>query len=245
MQSGLEHAKHLAHPQSLAYAAHFATHLHQLRGEPLLAQECARIGIRIAEEYYMELWAAFGEIAFGWAKAELGQVDEGIEQMRQGLATYEATDTKIFYPSFLCYLADQLNKAQQIEEGLAVISRALTCAEKTEEGYTLAELHRIKGELLLNSTGLWQAGKLPRDSSVLSTLSEARACFSEALTVAKRQGARSWELRAALSMHRLDLMLGNSDHMQLAEIYSSFTEGFDTADLKQARALLAAAGSSV
>ncbi|HKR94591.1 MAG TPA: hypothetical protein VJW55_04480, partial [Candidatus Angelobacter sp.] len=134
MQAGLEHAKQLAHPQSLAYAAHFATQLHQLRGEPRLAQECARIGVRVAEEYYMELWVAFGKIALGWANAELGEVHEGIEQMQQGLATYEATDTKIFYPSFLCSLADQLNKAQRVDEGLAVIAKALISAGKTEEG---------------------------------------------------------------------------------------------------------------
>lgn len=242
MQVGLEFARQIAHPQSLAYAAHFATQLNQLRGEPLLAQERAREGIRIAEEYYLELWVAFGKIALGWADAELGDVQQGIEQMQQGLAAYEATETKIFYPTFLCSLADQLNKAQQIEEGLAVIAQALTWAEKTEEGYTLAELHRIKGELLLNSSGLLRAGKLSRDSSRNSTLSEARACFSDALTIAKQQGTRSWELRAALSMYRLDVLLGNPNHTQLAEIYSSFTEGFETADLKRARALLEGAG---
>jgi DNA-binding winged helix-turn-helix (wHTH) protein/tetratricopeptide (TPR) repeat protein len=238
MQVGLEFARQLAHPQSLAYAAHFATQLHQLRGEPLLAQERAREGIRIAEEYYLELWVAFSKIALGWADAELGDVQQGIEQMRQGLAAYEATETRIFYPTFLCSLADQLNKAQRIEEGLAVIAQALTWAEKTEEGYALAELHRIKGELLLNNSGLLQAGKLPGDSPRNSTLFEARASFHDALTIAKRQRARSWELRAALSMQRLDLAVGNPNHPQLVEIYSSFTEGFETADLKRAKALL-------
>jgi tetratricopeptide (TPR) repeat protein len=241
MQVGLEFAKELAHPQSLAYAAHFATQLHQLRGEPLLAQERAREGIRIAEEYYLELWVAFGKIALGWADAELGDIQQGIEQMQQGLASYEATETKIFYPTFLCSLADQLNKAQRIEEGLGVIAQALTWSGKTEEGYALAELHRIKGELVLNS-GLLQAGKLPRGSSRNTALSEARACFSDALIIAKQQGTRSWELRAALSMHRLDVLLGNPNRTQLAKIYSSFTEGFETADLKRARALLEGAG---
>jgi DNA-binding winged helix-turn-helix (wHTH) protein/tetratricopeptide (TPR) repeat protein len=242
MRIGLDFARQIAHPQSLAYAAHFSTQLHQFRGEPLLAQERAKEGIRIAEEYYLELWVAFGKVALGWADAELGDVEQGIEQMQQGLAAYEATETKIFYPTFLCSLADQLNKAQRIEEGLAVITQALTWAEQTEEGYALAELHRIKGELLLNSSGLLQAGKLPGDSSRNSTVSEARACFSNAVSIAKRQGTRSWELRAALSMHRLDVLLGNPDHTQLAEIYSSFTEGFETADLKRARALLDGAG---
>jgi tetratricopeptide (TPR) repeat protein len=244
MRIGLDFARQIAHPQSLAYAAQFSTQLHQFRGEPLLAQERAKEGIRIAEEYYLELWVAFGKVALGWADAELGDVEHGIEQMQQGLAAYEATETKIFYPTFLCSLADQLNKAQRIEEGLAVIAQALTWAEQTEEGYTLAELHRIKGELLLNSSGLLQAGKFPGDSSRNSTVSEARACFTDAVSIAKQQGTRSWELRAALSMHRLDVLLGNLDHTQLADIFSSFTEGFETEDLKRARALLKETGQA-
>jgi len=121
-----------------------------------------------------------------------------------------------------------------------VIAQALTCAEQTEEGYAIAELHRIKGELLMKSSELARAGKLSADSSGISTLLEARASFDEALTIAKLQKTRSWELRAALSMYRLDLMLGTPKHARLAEIYSSFTEGFETADLKQARVQLKA-----
>lgn len=100
MQLGLEFARQIAHPQSLAYAAHFAAHLHQLRGEPQLARERAKEGIRIAEEYYLGLWVAFGKIDLGWAEAELGNLEQGIEQMRQGLAAYEATETKIFSQTF-------------------------------------------------------------------------------------------------------------------------------------------------
>jgi predicted ATPase len=238
MQAGLEFARQLAHPQSLAYAARFVAQLHQLRGEPRLAQEHTKEVIRIAEEYGLELWVVFGKIDLGWADAELGEARRGIEQMQRGLSAYEATGTKIWYPSFLGSLADQLNKAQRIAEGLEVIAQALTCAEQTGEGYPLAELHRIKGELLMNRSGVPQAGEPPHDSSRISSLSEARVAFSDALAIAKRQEARSWELRAALSLHRLDLMLGNQNHTQLAEIYSSFTEGFETADLKSARKLL-------
>lgn len=244
MQVGLEFAKEIAHPQSLAYAAHFSTQLHQLRGEPLLAQARAREGIRIAEEYYLELWVAFTKVALGWADAELGDVEHGIEQMQLGLAAYEATETKIFYPTFLCSLADQLNKAQRIDEGLAVIARALTWAKQTEEGYALPELHRIKGELLLNSSGLLHAGNLPRDSHRNSAVSEAQSCFRDALSIAKQQGTRSWQLRAALSMYRLDVLLGDPSQGELAEIYSTFTEGFETADLKRARALLDETGQA-
>src|SRR5262249_10230719 len=115
---------------------------------------------------------------------------------------------------------------------------ALTCAENTGEGFALAELHRIKGELLLNKSGVLQAGEHPGDSSRILILSEARASFSAALAIAKGQQARSWELRTALSLHRLELVLGNPNPTQLAETYSSFTEGFETADLKSANELL-------
>jgi predicted ATPase len=235
MQVGLEYARRLAHPQSLAYAARFAAQLHQFRGEPLLAQERANDVIRIAEEYGMELWAAIGKIDLGWASAELGQVQEGIEQMQQGLTAFNATGTRIWYPILLGSLADQLNKARRVGEGLAVIARAIACAEDTGEGYAIAELHRIKGELLLSRSDLLEAGEFRSDPSTISALAEATASFAEALMIAKRQGARSWELKAALSMQRLQKPCAEPDQTQLAEIYSSFTEGFETADLKHAR----------
>jgi predicted ATPase len=244
MHAGLEFARQLAHPQSLAYAARFVAQLHQLRGEPLLARERAKEVIRIAEEYGLEAWAAFGKIDLGWADAECGEVRQGIDQMQQGLSAYEATGIKLWYPTFLGSLADQLNKARRIEEGLDLIAEALICAEQTGEGYALAELHRIKGELLLNRSGLLQAGEHLCDSSKISILAEARVSFNDALTIAKRQGARSWELRAALSLQLLDLALGNPNHAQLDGIYASFTEGFETADLKNARKLLDSVASA-
>jgi len=135
-------------------------------------------------------------------------------------------------------LADQLSKAGWLDEAFEGITKALALAEQTGEGYVVSELHLIKGELFLTSGKLIKAGKLPGGSSELSTQMQARACFAEALTVAKRQRTKYWELKAALSMYRLDLMLGNSNHNQLAEIYSSFTEGFETQDLRAAKAIL-------
>lgn len=160
-----------------------------------------------------------------------------------GLTACEDTGTKIWYPILLGSLADQLNNAQRVGEGLAVIARALASAEDTGEGYAIAELHRIKGELLLNSSDLLHAGKFPGHPSTISTLFEARASFADALRIAKRQGARSWELKAALSTLRLETQWREPDQTQLAEICSTFTEGLETVDLKQARALLDAAPS--
>src|SRR5262249_32262427 len=115
---------------------------------------------------------------------------------------------------------------------------AVTLAQNTGEGYGVPELHRIKGELFLNSNDSLKTGNPSMDSSGISALSQARACFAEAFTVAKQQGARWRQLRVVLSMHRLERRWGKSNQTQLAEIYSSFTEGFETRDLRQAKALV-------
>jgi DNA-binding winged helix-turn-helix (wHTH) protein/tetratricopeptide (TPR) repeat protein len=241
--AGLELARKLGHPQTLVVALHIAAQLHHLRGEAPLVFEHAREAIEIADEYGLAVWRAYGLMELGWAVAERGDAQDGIEKIQRGLAEYEATGAKLRCPYFLGLLADQLGKAGRPEEAIAIITKAITLAEQTGEGYALPELHRIKGELLLNSKDLRKAGKAPGDSSGISTLSEARTCFAEALTIAKQQGARWRQLRTALSMYRLEKQQGKADHTQLAEICSSFTEGFETADLKQAKELLDTAAS--
>jgi predicted ATPase len=233
--AGLALARELDHPQTLVVAEHIAAQLHHLRGEASLVRERAKEAMELADEYGMTVWVTFGLIELGWAVAELGNPQDGIEKMKRGLADYELTGAKLRSPYFLGLLADQLHKTGCVEEGFLTISKALNITERTGEGYLLAELHRIKGELLVKSAELNHS---TNDSHRSTALSQARACFADALAIAKKQGARSWELRAALSMHRLDLMLGNPNLTQLAEIYSSFTEGYETADLRQARACL-------
>jgi DNA-binding winged helix-turn-helix (wHTH) protein/predicted ATPase len=240
LATGLTLAQELDHPQTLVVAGHVAAQLHQLRGEASLAYERAKEAMELADEYGLSLWVTYGLIELGWAVAELGNPRDGIEKMQRGLAEYEATGAKLRSQYFLGMLADQLAKAGRVDEGLLAITKALDLAESTGEGYALAELHRIKGELLLKSSELIQDNKPPKDSPRSTALSQARASFADALATAKQQGTRLWELRAALSLHRLELMLGNPNDTQLAEIYSSFTEGFESADLKQARALLGA-----
>ena len=180
----------------------------------------------------------YGLIELGWAEAELGDAEGGIEKMQRGLAEYEA---KLRSPYFLGLLADQLCKAGRLKEGLAVITKALTLAEYTGEGFAVSELYRIKGELFAKNADLLAASKFPGDQPAVSALSQARACFAEALTIAKQQGTRWWELRAAMSMDRLQTRQGEPISPQLADIYSFFTEGRETADLKEARARLKAA----
>jgi DNA-binding winged helix-turn-helix (wHTH) protein/energy-coupling factor transporter ATP-binding protein EcfA2 len=242
MQGAFAFAKELSHPQSSVGAAHFACELHQLRGEPLLAQLQAREVLKLADEYGLEYWVALGKIDLGWADAELGDLQHGIEQLQQGVAAYQATGGKLWCPRFLSLLACAFGKAARVEEGLTAITEALTMAELNGETYAMPELLRIKGELLLKNTDPPRLGDCPAgDRNKLSAILEAQACFSEAVGIAKQQKTRSWELRAYMSMDRLNTLQGKADHTQLSNSYASFTEGYETADLKQARTLLSAA----
>ncbi len=243
LATGLALARELDHPQTLVVAQHVAAQLHQLRGDAPLVRVFAKEAIALADEYGLALWSTYGLIELGWAEAELGDAEGGIEKMQRGLAEYEVTGAKLRSPYFLGLLADQLSKAGRLEEGFAVITKALALAENTGEGYALAELHRIKGELFVKTGGLLSKNKLSGHPPAGSALSQARASFAEALSIAAQERTRWWELRAALCMDRLEPSPGSSARRQLAEIYASFTEGFETADLKQARAQLDAVPS--
>lgn len=237
MTGALALARELGHPQTLVVAGHFAAQLHQLRGEVSLVYERAKEAKELADEYGLELWWAYGEMELGWAEAELGNAQQGIEQMQRGLAAYETTGAKLWSPYFLGLLADQVAKAGRVEEGLATIAKALAQAEHSGEGYSLAELHRIKGEFILMRSGdSVEASDLQGSSTsnvneASLALVQAEACFAEALAIARQQGTRSWELRAALSMDRLQMRQGKPANTQLGE-------GHETADLKQAKARL-------
>jgi DNA-binding winged helix-turn-helix (wHTH) protein/predicted ATPase len=238
-KAGLTFAREISHPQSWAAAAHFASELHQLRGEPLLAQERAREVLKVADEYSLEPWIVFGTIDFGWADIDLGNVQQGIEQVQQGLAAYEATGGKLWCPRFLSLLAVAFAKAERVQDGLAAIAKALLMAKLNGETYAMSELLRVKGELILKQHDQPQPDDLLtiNRSGTPATL-EAHACFAEAIAIARHQQTRSWELRACIGMDRLDTQQGKSDHTRLAESYSSFTEGYETADLKQAKVML-------
>ena len=148
--------------------------------------------------------------------------------MRQGLAAWHATGAKVIRPYGLALLAAASAQMDQREEGLTLLAQALAVINDTGERRWEAELYRLTGELLLaRATG--------QDT-------EAETCFRQALDIARRQQAKSWELRAAMSLARLWQRQGKRDAARqvLAEVYGWFTEGFDTADLQEARALLAA-----
>jgi predicted ATPase len=152
--------------------------------------------------------------------------------MRQSLAALRATGAELRQPYYLAMLAETYGKGGQAEEGLNTLAEALAMVQKTGERFYEAELYRLKGELLRQKAkGKGQKAKIE---------SEAEECFRQAIDVARRQRAKSLELRAGISLSRLWQKQGKKEQARrlLAEIYSWFTEGFDTADLKEARALL-------
>lgn len=148
MEGALGFARELSHPASWLFAAHFYAQLHQLRGDAVGAHERAQEVVKLADEYGLDLWQAVGDIDLGWADAELGNREEGIERLRRGIQTYMATGAKLWCPHFLGLLADQLGKAERVEEGLETIRTALDLAETSSEYYPVPELQRIKRDLM-------------------------------------------------------------------------------------------------
>jgi len=201
--------------------------VHQLRRDVHATLEGAEQLLSLTGEERWPWLRARGVVLAGWAHAQEGRVVDGIATMRQGLAALRETGEELRRPHSLALLAEGYALAGQPEEGLGAIAEALEHVERTGERYYEAELHRLKGELLL------QRGKSGAEA-------EAEACFQKAIEVARRQEARSWELRATMSLCRLWQSQGNRQEAReaLAAIYGWFTEGFDTPDLQEAKALL-------
>jgi predicted ATPase len=177
-----------------------------------------------------------GLIMRGWAITVQEHSAEGLVQSRQGLDIFRSTEAEAQRPHFLTLLAEASGLLGQPESGLAALDEALTLMEKTDERYYEAELHRQRGELRL----LREAKSHPDQGS--REQHEAEMCFQHALDVARGRQAKSLELRAAMSLARLWQRQGKrvEAHALLEEIYGWFTEGFDTADLQEAQALLEA-----
>jgi predicted ATPase len=226
IHEALTQAREPAHPFTLAYALCFAGELHQLRREVQAAQERAEAEIALCTEQGFALYLARTTILRGWALAKQGQWEEGMGQMHQGLSAYRGTEAEQIRPYCLGLLAETYRDAGQTEEGLAVLAEALAVIHSTGERIYEAELYRLNGELRL---------RLATDNAA-----EAETYFRQALDVARSQQAKSLELRATMSLSRLWQQQGKQAeaHALLASIYGWFTEGFDTADLQEAKALL-------
>jgi predicted ATPase/class 3 adenylate cyclase len=225
-QAALALAQQLAHPLSLAIALYWAAMLYQLRREAPLTQVRAEALTTIATDQGFPGLLAQTMPLLGWALAARGHGEKGIMQIQQGLASYQATGSARDRPYYLALLAETSAKSGQTAEGLEALAEALTTLANSTVQWWEAELYRLKGELLLQHAAA-QPG-------------EAEACFQQALVVARRQQAKSLELRTAMSLSRLWQRQGKRIEARelLAEVYGWFTEGFDTADLQEAKAVL-------
>jgi predicted ATPase len=220
-------AQRLSHPFSLAFALDSAAIFYQFRREAQTAQERAEAAITLCTAQGFPYWLAIGSVIQGWALTAQGQTKEGIAQLRQGLAAWRATGAELRQSFFLALLIEAYGDVRQAEEGLSILTEALEVANKTEERWYEAELYRLKGELVLQARGQ-------------SPESDAEACFQQAIAIARQQSAKSLELRAATSLARMWQQQGKKAeaHDLLAPVYHWFTEGFDTKDLQEAKALL-------
>jgi predicted ATPase/DNA-binding SARP family transcriptional activator len=225
MQRALALATASAQPATIAFVLSMTTVLHQWCGEVALTQDQAATTIAFAAEKGMPQWIAHNHILHGWTLAHNGQVRAGIDQIKQALMAWQASGAKLAMTYYLLLLAEAYALAGQLDDGLNTVTQALTSVHGGGECWMEAELHRRRGELLL-ARGADET--------------EVEACFQRALETARLQHARSFELRAAVSMSLLWQQQGKqaAAHQLLAEIYGWFSEGFDTADVQQAGTLL-------
>jgi len=222
-------ADELVDPFNVARALYFSAFIHLCRREPSQVQTLAAALTELCREQGFALLVAGGTILHGWSRAEQGHTEEGIAQMREGLAGWHATGALAHRPYLMALLAEVLGRAGRTEEGLATLDEARSLSAATEERFTEAEMHRLRGELLRRQAP-----------------AEAEACFRQALAIARQQEARSLELRAALSLGRLLREQGREGQARqgLAGVYGWFTEGKDTPDLQEAGAFLEAGGAT-
>ena len=197
-----------------------------LVGDDAALDERADQLVAVATEQGFPYWRAQGTIYRGWVKVKNGDVAEGISLLRSGSAAYRATGAEVWMPHYIALLARACEIAGQIEEAVTLLDDALQIVERTGERWFAAELNRHKGQLLLRQGHSEAAEEL----------------YRKALSIAEEQGAKLWELRAAASLARLRRDQGRRAEARdlLAPVYGWFTEGFDTPDLKEAKALLGA-----
>jgi predicted ATPase len=240
-----------SHPFTLALTLATVAVLQQLRREGDAALEHVQASLILSTEHGFLYLRAVGTVLQGWGLANGGSVEAGMAQMREGLAALRATGAEVFRPYLLALLAEACGRAGQIEAGLDALAEALVAVDQHAERFYEADLYRLNGELLLRkyaaagfeptSTGNQKgpaASVSPTGQMPLHL--QAETCFQRALEVARRQQAKSLELRAALSLSRLWRQQGKRSEARqlLGEVYGWFTEGFDTDDLQDAKALL-------
>lgn len=224
-EAALALAQELGHPFTLGHTLQVAAGVHQRQRDVQRTYERAAEALRMGTAQGARYLAAISTVKLGWAVAMQGHIDEGIAQIREGLRVWQGTGSRHVQTEILLLLASAYRQAGRYEEGLAAVAEALAVVETTGRRLPEAELYGLKGELL------WQA---------CQQLEAAEACFQYQRRLAQQQQAKAWELRAAMGLSRLWQRQGKraAAYELLAAIYDWFTEGFDTADLQEARALL-------
>jgi predicted ATPase len=222
--AAIAEARRVAHPPSLAVSLALGARLLSLVGDNAALDELADELAAVATEQSFPHWRAEGAIYRGWVTVKNGDVAEGISFLRSGSIAFRATGAEVFMPHYITLLAGACGIAGQVEEAETLLDEALQIVERTGERWFAAELNRHKGQLLLRQ-GHTEA---------------AEDLYRKALRIAAEQGAKLWELRAAASLARLRRDQGRRAEARdlLAPVYGWFTEGFDTPDLKDAKALL-------
>jgi predicted ATPase/3-dehydroquinate dehydratase len=249
-------AQELSHPNSLGYALDCTAMCHQLRREPRETQELAEATVRLGIEHGFPYWETQGTMLLGSALAEQGRIAEGLTQMTQGFAAHQAIGGRILEQYWLALQVEAYQQIGQVEEAVTVLTQALAVAEKNGERFWEAELYRLKGELTLQKLSVVSSQFSVTDPRPLAPdpQDEAEECFLKAIDIARKQQAKSLELRATMSLVRLRQQHAaqsgsrnthhatrtrlDEAHQMLSEVYHWFTEGFDTKDLQEAKALL-------
>jgi predicted ATPase len=226
VEQALTEARELVHRHSLAFGLHVNCLFHQIHSNRALVEERSSTLVTLAAERGLPHLHATGTFFHGWARAASGKHDEGIAEMHLGLAAKQAGGAEIMVPYHLGVLGAAYASAGRSVEALPLLKDAFDRVEKTGERWFEAELYRCKGEVVLCLSEADRA--------------EAERCFCKAMAVAQAQGAKLWELRVATSLARLwaEQSERQKAYDLLAPVYGWFTEGFDTADLKHARALV-------
>ena len=234
-RDALVQAAALGHPHNRAFALGFSAFLAQFCGEDALVAERTAEQLAVCREHGIPYWLSWGVMLEGWVLARQGRVSEGLAQMREGLRAYRATGAEVGVPHFLVVLAESHADADRAGEAAQLLGEAVAVGRRTGNRYAEAELWRVRARLL---------GGTPRVNARAlrdGTGDTPEACLGRALTLARRQAMRAFELRAATALSRLWFARGRgvAARRLLEPICRWFTEGADTADMRAARALLA------
>ena len=222
--AAIAESRRLAHSPSLASTLVLAVWLLSLIGDDAALGERVDQLVAVTTEQGFPFWGAIGSVYSGWVKAKNGDATAAMSLVRNGLSALRATGAQAGLPNFIAFLARACEVAGQVAEAVAQLDEALQIAARTGDGWCAAELNRHKGELLLRQGHSEAAEEL----------------YRRALSIAQEQEAKLWELRAAASLARLRRAQRRSAEALdlLAPVYGWFTEGFNTPDLKEAKALL-------